>query len=267
MSSTPEHVTPAMAAPKRSGLLEILLVAASALGYSVLCYIAPVTPTRAFLNAYDILRIEDALGIDIELGLNRWLHSHGWIAQLSTSFYSISFFLVTFASLILMWRLHPERYRFARNGLFIMTIGAMITYWTYPLAPPRLLSNLGYVDAVATQSAIGSSYSQAAASLANPYGAMPSMHTGWALWAAIVLGAFVFKRGWQRLLLALHPLATIWIIIATANHYVLDAVAGVSYCLVGLALSSVLMSYLSVKSQPSTSGAPEEARLSDTLKV
>ena len=65
-----------MAAPRRSGLLEILLVAASALGYSVLCYIAPVTPTRAFLNAYDILRIEDALGIDIELGLNRWLHSH-----------------------------------------------------------------------------------------------------------------------------------------------------------------------------------------------
>lgn len=267
MNPTPQAATLSPSVRGRNGFIEILLVAFAALGYSVLCYLAPVTPSHAFTNARDVLRIENALGIDVELAMNRWLHSHQWLASASAMFYSLSFFLVTFACLALIWRLRPERYRFARNGLFIMTLGAMITYWTFPLAPPRLLPGLGYVDAVAEHSAIGSSYSQAAAALANPYGAMPSMHTGWALWAAIMLGSFVWTRWWQRLLLALHPLLTVWIIIATANHYVLDAVAGASYCLVGLAVSAVLIAAAFPRAEQVPSAALEDEPLGDTLKV
>lgn len=243
--------------------MEIALVAVSAIGYSILCFLAPVIPSLAFRHAREILVIEKALGIDIELEANLWLHAHPLLASIASTFYSLSFFIVTFAVLAILWSRRPERYRFARNALFLMTAGAMATYWSFPLAPPRLIPSLGYVDAVATHSSIGSGYSRAAASLANQYGAMPSMHTGWAVWSALVLGMFVWTRWWQRLMLALHPMLTVWVIIATANHYVLDALAGASYCLVGLALAASI----GAVARPVQSASPELEEVGDTLRA
>ena len=109
-----------------------------------------------------------------------------------------------------------------------MTLGALLTYWTYPLAPPRLVPGLGIQDAVAQHT---SAYSQLFGTLANPYGAMPSMHTGWSIWVAVMLGTYVWRSWWARLTLALHPTLTIVTIIATGNHYVVDAIAGGTYFL------------------------------------
>lgn len=229
------------------GLREVGLVAGSAIAYSILCFVAPVVPSTAYRHAREILLVEHALGIDIELELNLWLHAHPVLASAASTFYSLSFFVVTFAALAIMWAKRPDRYGVARNALFLMTAGAALTYWTFPLAPPRLLSSLGYIDSVATQSAVGEGYTQATTALANPYGAMPSMHTGWAVWSALVLGMYVFRRWWQRLLLALHPILTILVIIATGNHYVLDALAGASYCAVALAFASALLAARSPK--------------------
>ena len=231
MSTALEAVGVATRVKRRSGIIEIALVLASAAAYSLLCFLAPVLPRTAFANARQILAVEHALGIDIELDANLWLHARPLLASISSTYYSLSFFAITCTALTIVWMKRHERYGLARNSLFLMTGGAALTYWTYPLAPPRLMPELGYVDAVATQSAVGSGYTQFAEALANPYGAMPSMHTGWAVWTAVVLGAFVWTKWWQRLLLLIHPLMTIAVIIATGNHYVLDAFAGVSYCI------------------------------------
>ena len=229
----------------RKPLPEIALVGTCALLYSLMCAIAPVTRVTAVRHARQILRLENYLGIDVELALNTWLSHHPWLANVSAVFYSVSFFAVTFTALAIVWVKRPDRYDFVRNSLFVMTGGAMITYWVYPLAPPRFFPSLGYVDAVATQSTLGSGYSTAFSHLANSYAAMPSMHTGWAVWSAIVLGTFVFKSWRARAILALHPLYTIWVILATANHYVLDAVGGIVFCLLGFLLTTLIITRVS----------------------
>ena len=60
---------------------------------------------------------------------------------------------------------------------------------------------------------------------------MPSMHMGWSIWVAFMLGTYVWRSWWARLILAAHPVVTIVTIVATANHYVVDAIAGCAYFL------------------------------------
>lgn len=212
------------------------MLSLACLSYSLLSYLAPVTKHAALAHAHDIARFEARAGLFMEPGVNRWLSTHPGLAQLASIQYAATFFLMTGAALLILWIKAPAYYSRARWTLVVMTLGALVTYWTFPLAPPRLVDDFGVVDAVAHHT---SSYSQLFGTLANPYGAMPSMHTGWAVWVAAVLGAFVWKRAWQRALLALHPLVTIASIIATGNHYVVDAVAAVAYFLIACALVAI----------------------------
>jgi hypothetical protein len=48
------------------------------------------------------------------------------------------------------------------------------------------------------------------------------------------------RRGWVRALGALYPLATLFVIVGTANHYFLDAVGGVIAFVAGLLLVRLL---------------------------
>ena len=98
-----------------------------------------------------------------------------------------------------------------------------------PACSPRLVPGLGIADSVAEHTA---SYSHLFGPLANPYGAMPSMHTGWSVWVAVMLGTYAWRSRWARLTLALHPTLTIVTIVATGNHYVVDAIAGFAYFLI-----------------------------------
>ena len=92
-----------------------------------------------------------------------------------------------------------------------------------PVTPPRLLTSLGMVD---TGHAGGISIYQAPVlgSMSNEYAAMPSLHVGWALLIAVVLIAACRTR-WRWLWL-LHPVATVFVVVSTANHYWLDGIAG-----------------------------------------
>jgi PAP2 superfamily len=61
-------------------------------------------------------------------------------------------------------------------------------------------------------------------SLINQYAAMPSLHVGWAIWCAAAVVATTHSR-WRHLAW-LYPAATTFVVMATANHYLLDALAG-----------------------------------------
>ena len=80
------------------------------------------------------------------------------------------------------------------------------------LLPPRLVPEFGITDAVAQHTSV---YSHLFGTLANPYGAMPSMHTGWSVWVACMLGTYVWRSWWARLIVIFHPILTIMTIIAT----------------------------------------------------
>ena len=155
------------------------------------------------------------------------------LALLANYFYTTVFALTTLGTLVLLWWRDRRVYSFHRSVLFIMTAGAALTYWLYPLAPPRLVPGAGFVDTVSVFGTWGGAYTSTTAEVANVYGAMPSMHTGWSLWVAVCLCA-ISTKWWQRVLAVSLPVATILVIMATGNHYALDAMAGALY--LGLAL-------------------------------
>jgi hypothetical protein len=90
--------------------------------------------------------------------------------------------------------------------------------------------------------------------VSNQYAAMPSLHIGWSLWCALVF-APTFKRGWARALVFLYPVATLFCIVVTANHYFIDAVGGMICLVVGYGLGRLLTSFNEAWAERQSKGA------------
>jgi hypothetical protein len=109
--------------------------------------------------------------------------------------------------------------------MFGTTVSALIGFWFYPLAPPRMLP--GYIDTVLAFNTWGLYDSSPIATVSNQYAAMPSLHTAWSLWCMLAI-VHVAKRRWVKVLAVCYPLCTVVVILGTANHFILDAVGGVA---------------------------------------
>jgi hypothetical protein len=161
--------------------------------------------------------------------VQRWvLGEPGWIEVLNTYYVRVHF-PATVALLLWVFIRHAPVYRTVRNWFVGVTLSAVVVHMLFPLAPPRMMA--GFVD---TLKVYGPQVYTAdpRRSVANQFAAMPSLHFGWALMTAIVVIVLVKSR-W-RLLIALHPVVTLLAIVATANHYWLDAAfAGVIVAVVG----------------------------------
>ncbi|MFF5702951.1 phosphatase PAP2 family protein [Streptomyces sp. NPDC012794] len=220
-------------------LLELLLIR---VGYSVYSHIraaAPASRSVAEDNAGRIHGIERALGIDIEYAVNQAVVNTRWPEAFFNFYYTSFHFVVPLGILaVLYWR-SPGDYRWARASLGLATVLALAGFWLYPLAPPRLMPGLGFVDTVhGVQDLANPSYG-AMTAISNQYAAMPSLHFGWSLWCGVVI-VVLARRRWQKLLGVLHPLITVCAIVATANHWVLDAVGGAAVVAAGFGLVHVL---------------------------
>jgi hypothetical protein len=180
---------------------------------------------------WDLQRFSEAVHIDIELGLNRWLLGVPVLAVVGCYYYATLHFIVTPAVLFWMHRRHPEHYIQARWTIVFTTLIALAGFFAFPTAPPRLLDNSGYIDVMAHFAGWGwwSSTSSAAPdgldSLANQYAALPSLHCAWSLWCGFLLVRHARRRV-VRVLGMLYPAATTFVVIGTANHYLIDAFAG-----------------------------------------
>ncbi|MEV3920501.1 phosphatase PAP2 family protein [Actinomadura coerulea] len=213
---------------------ELLLVVLFYSGYTLTRMVLVQDGTGpAFAHADEILRAERFLGLDVELHLNQTLLTVPWLARTANVFYATMHFIVTLATVVWLYRYRPQHYRWLRTSIMIATGVALIGFWLYPLAPPRFLHSEGFVDPVTALHSLGLYASDASGSLTNQYAAMPSMHAGWSLWCGLVLVRLASQR-WAKLLGVLYPATTVIVILSTANHYVLDAVAGMA--LIGGAL-------------------------------
>ncbi len=162
------------------------------------------------------------------------MHSHTFVAFLNRYYVTVHFPL-TVAFLLWVFFRHHSAYGRIRNTFISVTVAALAIHVAFPLAPPRMLPDAGFVD---TLQRFGPRiYStDTSKSVANQFAAMPSLHFGWAF---IVAGAYVSIRRTRRSLwVMLHPAITLLAIVATANHYWLDAaVAGVLVVAVAALLS------------------------------
>ncbi len=206
---------------------EILLVIAFYGAYTLVRLLIPHDEPAAYAHAGQVLRLEHALGLDFELSLNHALmHSEG-LARLANAFYATAHFVVTLTVLVWLYRQRPRYFRWLRTSLMLATGIALIGFWVYPLAPPRFLGGQGFVDPVTAFHTFGLYSSPQAGSMTNQFAAMPSMHAGWSLWCAVAV-VTLSRRPLIKMAAALYPIVTLMVIFSTANHYLLDAVAGVT---------------------------------------
>ena len=215
---------------------ELALIGFSYWIYSLVRNAVPEMEARAQRNAHDIWHFEQHLGIAYEEKINHAFDSVGWLITGLNYDYATLHFIMTIGVLVWLFRSHPGRYAAARLALFVTTAVALLGYYFYPLAPPRLMTGASFIDTVTEHHTWGSMASGDLSQVSNQFAAMPSMHIGWSLWCGLTI-AFVARRRWVKVLGLLYPLSTLMVIIATANHFFMDALAGALCTLFGLAVS------------------------------
>lgn len=201
--------------------------------YSLVRNRVPSHEIGAFHRAHRIVDIESALHIGAEKSLNIFVDQHHWLAYICNYYYSTLHFIVTISVLVWLYLRHPMRYRAIRSVLLFTNLVALIGFWFISVAPPRMLP--GYIDTVIKFHTWGSLASPGLAAKSNQFAAMPSLHIGWSLWCALAIVTLA-KRPWVRVLGALYPIATLFVIVGTANHFFLDAVGGAVTLVIAIGL-------------------------------
>ncbi|MEO6629870.1 MAG: phosphatase PAP2 family protein [Aquihabitans sp.] len=205
--------------------MQIALVAAVWWLYDKINNLSPLRATSALAHGSAILRIETWLHVDAERGLNGWLAAHSLAGRWLGDFYNLAHFVVTIAVLVWVWARHPRRYRSLRNALLGINAIGFLVYWAFPVAPPRMLEGFGFVDIIAVTHSIGAWSTGAFASQANEYAAMPSLHMAWALWCTLAVWSIRTDRPSRAVAVGYSAVVAV-VVMATANHYLLDVVAG-----------------------------------------
>ncbi|MEU0371209.1 phosphatase PAP2 family protein [Streptomyces sp. NPDC006283] len=217
---------------------EILLIAVSYWTYSLIRNAVPEQKYQALRNADWIWQAEKTLGIAVEDSVNHAINSVTWLIVSMNYYYATLHFIVTISVLVWLYRAHPGRYAAARLILFATTGVALVGYYLYPLAPPRLMTGQSFIDTVLVHDTWGSMASGNFKNMSNQYAAMPSMHIGWSLWCGLIVFA-VATAPWAKILGLLYPTLTLVVIVATANHFWLDAVGGMVCLAFGFGVSYV----------------------------
>jgi hypothetical protein len=239
MAERRQHPLHRLRAPRRPRLwFEILLIAVSYWTYSLIRNAVPEQKAEALRNADWIWRAEHHLGIAVEQSVNHAVNSVTWLVVGMNYYYATLHFVVTLGVLVWLYRAHPGRYAATRTVLFATTGVALVGYYLYPLAPPRLMNGGHFIDTVVVHQTWGSMASGDLKNMSNQYAAMPSMHIGWSVWCGLTIFALA-TIPWVRILGLLYPVATLVVIVATANHFWLDAVGGILCLTFGFTVARV----------------------------
>lgn len=203
-------------------------------------------PAEGPAHAASLLRFEDALGLDVEKGVQSFGVQHDWLIQATNWYYVFAFLpVLVLAAALAAWR-NPAAFLRWRT-IFVVSLGiALVGFALFPLAPPRLLgSEHGYVDTLMaygphyygdhTGSSFFNGYGRLP-SMVNEYAAMPSMHVAWSAIAGIML-ALVIGRRWAWGIAVAHTAMMAFTVVVTANHYLLDVVGGL--LVLGLSIAIV----------------------------
>ena len=236
-TATLSAASPGSSRSRVSWWRELALLAALYGVYMLARALVGVHPAAAMDRGRWLLDLEATTRIDIERPLNSAVHAVPVLAVLADYVYASLHYLVT--PLVLVWLAvrHRDGYRRGRNALLIATALGLIGFWLLPTAPPRLLDAGAFLDTMAVFSNWGwwgeaASAPRGLEGLSNQYAALPSLHVGWALWSALQVRANTNSRVLRRWAWT-YPALIALVVMATANHYLLDAVAGAAVVLVG----------------------------------
>jgi hypothetical protein len=183
----------------------------------------PFTMDGAADRAMTIVHLQRYLPLPTELQVQHLVLHSATFVQASNVYYAVMHVPAMIAFLVWLFVRHRDRYAPWRNTLALLT-GACLLIHFVPVAPPRLMPQLGFVD---TAVAYGQSvYGPVGTGVSAQLAAMPSVHVGWAILIAIAVVRVTPSRGrWSAVA---HAVITCFVVVATANHWWLDGIAAVA---------------------------------------
>ena len=203
---------------------QLALFACCYVGYQIVRGLVDGSQSTAFWNATKVIELESSLSIFVEPAVQTWTRGNDLLIGFADWMYLNSHYLVTFSALAFIYIRRNSSFYFVRN-MFLIAMGlALIGYALYPTAPPRLMPEWGFTDTLALATGTRVDNEQASA-LLNLYAAVPSMHVCFSL----MIGASMLtltNRVWARVIWACYPLMVTWVVVATGNHYLFDALLG-----------------------------------------
>jgi membrane-associated phospholipid phosphatase len=205
-------------------------------GYLAVRGLVDRNPTKAILNGINVIDFEQRTMHHLfEQTAQRIADSSHLLLTAAAWTYWNSEFTVLCATLLFMYLRRHERFAKFRNTILLANVLGLVGYVIVPTAPPWMFASYGFVDGVNHSTG-------AIAAMANPYAAMPSLHAA----DALIVGIFMYRacrHWWAKAVWALWP-AWVWFcVMATANHYLLDVVAGIGVGIVALKAVSWLGTY------------------------
>jgi hypothetical protein len=200
----------------------------------------------AYDNAERIVALERKVGLFVEQDLQAQIAGHGWLVDIVNSIYIYGHWPVVIGTLTWLLFQHRTAYPMFRNALLISGSIGLVIFATFPVAPPRFLTDYGFIDTVTEQTNAYRVLQPPA--FTNQYAAMPSLHLGWNLLMGVAW-VTLSTNWWGRAFGVVLPILMFSAIVLTANHYICDGIAGVTLAMLGFVVAR------KVRRRPSTVAA------------
>jgi membrane-associated phospholipid phosphatase len=201
----------------------------------------------AFENASSIVSLQKTLGLDWEATLQQRVLDTDWIISAVNWIYIYGHFPLLFTVLVLLFGFSKRDFVTLRNALVASGVVGLVCFALYPVAPPRLFAPDQFFDSLGE---LSTSYQILQnPKVTNQFAAVPSFHVGWNLLAAIAVWRATRFRP-LRLIAAVVPVLMMISVLLTANHWVLDIVAGVAVAMAGITGAKLFERYATPRLRP-----------------
>ncbi|HXT94474.1 MAG TPA: phosphatase PAP2 family protein [Trebonia sp.] len=193
--------------------------------------------SNAVAHAWWIWDAERTLRLPSELDVQRLILGSPLVSQIANLYYATMHFGMLIAMLVWLFAWHRDDYPAVRNAMAASTAICLVISFI-PVAPPRMLTGTGITDIAAQygQSVYGAVGSTAGA---DQLSAMPSVHVAWSVLVAWAVITRARSRG--RWLVLLHPAATVFVVVATGNHYWADGIVALAIVAVVISAQALLV--------------------------
>ena len=174
---------------------------------------------RAVDHAFVLISLEQRAGIFHEQQFQRMAEGNAWFGAAMEWIYLHAYHPLIVAGALLVYLRDRALYLRYRNVLFLALALGLVIFALFPVAPPRLIPEYGFVDGMRPAGELTSA-------IKNDFAAVPSYHFGFVLLVSVAVAHAWRLPRWGVAGLMLVPALMLLSIVATANHFFLDAAAG-----------------------------------------
>lgn len=176
--------------------------------------------TGAVSHGRWVWRLERTFHLPSERTVQRDILPHHWLITFLNHYYLITHYAGLLVCLAWAFLFHRSKYRWCRRMLIVSTALLTVPFQSIPVAPPRLLPELGLVDTAHAK------LSDVLYGLHDPgqLTAMPSVHVAWAVLVAMLV-VCVSTSPWRWVAVA-YPILTTIAVVSTGNHFWADGIVG-----------------------------------------